>query len=311
MKVITSGSAYLDIDAYAGCIAYAELLNLQGEQAVAASTAIWNESITPTIRMWPTELQTTYQANADDTFVIIDLSELRYFDTFVDPQRVVEVIDHHPGFEDYWQERIGKGANIEFIGAACTLVYERWQQAGLLDQMSSTSARLLSAGILDNTLKFLAGVTSERDKKAYAELVKHADLDDDWPAQYFGECQQSMLKNIAKALQTDTKTAHYPSLDHAIDAGQLVVWDAAEIITNHMQTIQETMNLSGPEWFVNIVSISEGKSYLLAADLNVQKFLERALAVLFKDHVAVADRLWLRKEIMKQDISMAAKRTET
>jgi inorganic pyrophosphatase/manganese-dependent inorganic pyrophosphatase len=35
MKVITSGSTYLDIDGYGAMVAYAELLNLQGALAVA------------------------------------------------------------------------------------------------------------------------------------------------------------------------------------------------------------------------------------------------------------------------------------
>lgn len=30
MKIVTSGLKFLDIDAYAGCIAYAELLRLKG-----------------------------------------------------------------------------------------------------------------------------------------------------------------------------------------------------------------------------------------------------------------------------------------
>ena len=42
MKIVTSGSAYLDIDAYAGCIACAELLNVLGEPAKALSSATAN-----------------------------------------------------------------------------------------------------------------------------------------------------------------------------------------------------------------------------------------------------------------------------
>jgi inorganic pyrophosphatase/manganese-dependent inorganic pyrophosphatase len=45
MKIITSGASYLDIDAYACCIAYAELLNLQGIPARAVSSAKPNASV--------------------------------------------------------------------------------------------------------------------------------------------------------------------------------------------------------------------------------------------------------------------------
>ena len=49
MKIVTSGSRYIDIDAYASCIAYANLLNLKGIEAKAVSTAKINESITPNL----------------------------------------------------------------------------------------------------------------------------------------------------------------------------------------------------------------------------------------------------------------------
>ena len=39
MVVVTSGKKYIDIDAYASCIAYAKLLNLKGIKARAISTA--------------------------------------------------------------------------------------------------------------------------------------------------------------------------------------------------------------------------------------------------------------------------------
>ncbi len=56
MRIVTSGSRYLDIDAYAGIIAYAELLQRQGQSAQAASAAPWNESIPAKVRAWISEL---------------------------------------------------------------------------------------------------------------------------------------------------------------------------------------------------------------------------------------------------------------
>ena len=52
MKIITSGASYLDIDAYACCIAYAELLNLQGIPARAVSSAQPNASVSQTVLGW-------------------------------------------------------------------------------------------------------------------------------------------------------------------------------------------------------------------------------------------------------------------
>ena len=99
MRIVTSGSAFLDIDAYAGCVAYAELLNLTGVLAQAASSAPLNESVTQEIRSWTVPFTADYEPGLTDDFALIDISEAAFFDPIVDRVRVREVIDHHTGFE--------------------------------------------------------------------------------------------------------------------------------------------------------------------------------------------------------------------
>jgi inorganic pyrophosphatase/exopolyphosphatase len=302
MRVVTSGSRYLDIDAYAGIIAYAELLRAQGEKAEAVSKAPWNESISKTARSWPTGLKTEYTPGKNDTFALIDVSDPEYFDRFVDLARVDEVIDHHPSFEQYWQERIGEKAHIEFIGAACTLVYERWVAEGLADKMSGTSAKLLVSGILDNTLNFGARVTTERDKAAHAALVAHANISDGWTAQYFTECQEAILADAATSIRNDAKVLTPKTFPHQLGAGQLVVWDAEEVLSKHRAIIEQELKALKPEWFMNLVSVGEGSSYFVCQDPAVQAWLADLLGVKFDGDVAKAGRMWLRKEIIKQDL---------
>lgn len=302
MKIITAGSLYLDIDAYAGIIAYAELLQKQGVPAQAVSTAPPNESVPATVRSWPVDLQTSYTPTPDDTFTLIDISTPDYFDTFVDHARIETVIDHHPGYEQYWQEQIGDGANIEPIGSACTQVYEYWKTAGLIDQISTTSARLLICGILDNTLNFGATITLQRDKDAYDDLMNYADLPTDWPAQYFGECQKSIDENPVKATQKDTKTVQFPTREKAIRVGQFAVWDARELLEKSQADLLDHFEMQAEPWFMNIISIGERKSYFLASDPAMQTWLSDLLNLTFENSLAVADRLWLRKEIIQTAI---------
>jgi nanoRNase/pAp phosphatase (c-di-AMP/oligoRNAs hydrolase) len=146
MRIITAGPKYSDIDVYGGITAYAELLRNQGIEAQAVTTATLNDSIPPLVRVWKVNLAREYKPAPGDTFTLIDVSEPGYFEKFVDLERVDEIIDHHPGFEDFWHAKIGDRALIEQVGAACTQVVERWQQAGLIDQITETSARLLMCG---------------------------------------------------------------------------------------------------------------------------------------------------------------------
>ena len=301
MRIITSGYAYLDIDAYAGCIAYAELLNTQGIKAKAATTAPLNESISKTVLSWGAPLDMHYASAPDDTFTLIDISEAEHFDTFVDIERIDEIIDHHPGFESYWQQRIGDSARIEFIGAACTLVYESWESAGLLDAISETSARLLICGILDNTLNFGAKVTTERDKKAYEALLPKANLTDDWPQRYFEECQKALLKNAESAIKSDSKTLDFYTYPRPIRFGQAVVWQGQEALSTYRHTIKRALSSAQPDWFMNLISVGERKSYFVTDNQEVQQWLTVMLGVHFNGNLAIADQLWLRKEVIKVD----------
>jgi inorganic pyrophosphatase/manganese-dependent inorganic pyrophosphatase len=299
MIIVTSGSRYIDIDAYACCVAYAELLNLLGRPAVAASTAVWNESITSSIRALDAPFATSYEPQAGDQFVLTDLSDPEHFDTIVDLSQVIEVHDHHPGFEQYWGEKLGEGSNIEFIGAAATLIYELWQKAGKTGEMSAVSAELLAAAILDNTLNFGAGVTTNRDKLAYGFLAKHAKLDDSWVASYFTECQEAITADLAESLRNDTKFLAFAGLPEKLCLGQMVVWDARQIIADDSQAIAATLGGMQELWMANVVSISEGKSYFVARNDEVKEWAKGLLGIRFDGNVAPADRLWLRKEIMK------------
>lgn len=302
MNIITSGYRYLDIDAYAGIIAYAELLQKQGLDAHAVSTASLNESITPTLRSWPVNLLTTYQATLKDTFTLIDISEPDFFDSFVNLTDIDRILDHHPGYEQYWQDKIGGKSTIEPVGAACTLVFEEWVKQGLLYQISTTSARLLMCGILDNTLNFGAQITTSRDEFAYRQLARYADLPMDWAAQYFNECQETIDKNPVAAIEGDIKLVVYPARTDTLRVGQVTVWHAQNIIDNYQADLEDTFQQHPEKWFINLISVGEKRSYFMCTDKDVQRWLSSLLGVQFNGSIAIAERLWLRKEIFQQAI---------
>ena len=302
MRIITAGWRYSDIDVYGGIVAYAELLQKQGIEARAVTTAPLNDSVPPLVRGWEVSLVRTYTPNPADTFTLIDVSEPEYFEKFVDIDRVDEIIDHHPGYEEFWRARIGSHAQIEHVGAACTQVFERWQQAKLADQISKTSARLLMCGILDNTLNFGAKVTTDRDHQAYAALKTHANLPEDWPARYFRACQEVIMQDLVNSLQDDTKTIHFKTYPQELAVGQLALWDAGEIIQQSEAAFKQAISAKRPQWFMNAISIGEKKSYFVSDIPEVKIWLSELLNLTFDGNIAVADHMWLRKEILKADI---------
>lgn len=304
MKIITSGASYLDIDAYACCIAYAELLNLQGLPARAVSSAKPNSSVSPTVLSWGAAFQ-RYTPQANDGFVLVDVSDHHHFDPLVVLDQVVEVIDHHPGYEQYWAERLGCAADIRPIGAAATLVFQRWQTAGLLSRMSEQSAALLATAILDNTLNFTGQMTTEQDVRAYDLLAQRANLAANWPERYFLECQAAIEADLQAALAADLKRFKPDSNLPQVFA-QMTVWDADGLLHNHCNEICAWMAGQGDDWLLNVISIRDGKSCLLAEPEASQQTLNRLLPLQWQAAMAIVKPSMLRKELLMLGLNLNA-----
>jgi inorganic pyrophosphatase len=308
MIVVTAGEDYLDIDAYAGIVAYAELLRLDGFKAVAASDAILNASVPEFLASLEMGLVRKYKPKKADTFVMIDLSDPKHFSKFVREEAVVEILDHHLGFEDYWQAKLGKKSKIEYVGAACTLVYEAWRNAGLLDQMPIDIAKLLLAGILDNTLNLQAVITSPRDIAAYDKLQKLAGVDEGFTKKYFEACQAGAELTFDATLQNDFKVVNYETFAPGpIAIGQVAVWDGASIVNKFSEQMQHFLSHKSEHWIMNILSIADGQSMFVASDPATIDWIETTLGASFEKRVsglsvAKAGRFWLRKEIHKADL---------
>jgi nanoRNase/pAp phosphatase (c-di-AMP/oligoRNAs hydrolase) len=86
--------------------------------------------------------------------VIVDTSDHTFLSTHLDISRVIEIYDHHFGYEAYWQDLLGHDAHIEPIGAAATLIWEQWKKRAPIEQISTNTAKLLAYAIVSNTSNF-------------------------------------------------------------------------------------------------------------------------------------------------------------
>ncbi len=295
MVVITSGSKYIDIDAYASCIAYANLLNLKGKEAKAVSSAKTNESIPSSLLKLNIGLD-NYKPSKEDEFIIIDVSNKAYFDKIVNEDKIIEVIDHHVGYEEYWKNKLQDKAKIEFLGSVATLIVEIYEKEGLMHKITKELAILLISAILDNTLNLKAKVTSKRDIVVYEKLERIIQ-DRKYPEKYFLECESQINKDLKLAIENDTKTEYVSSILPPIFS-QLTIWDKETVLRNK-DILYTVLNHMGNKWMLNLICLKDGKSYLIAEDLKVQKNLEKLFNKKFKADMMELDNVWLRKEIMK------------
>lgn len=300
--IVTAGSNYLDIDAYACCVAMAQLLQRKGKRAIAFSAAPCNYSVcaslfekTHLLTKLPPELSAE---NSD--YVIVDVSDPEFIKDSVPIDRVKEIYDHHVGFEEYWENKIGNGTHIEFIGAAATLVYREWKRAGMQDQLPRETALLLIAAILDNTLNLTSSNTTAEDRAVFDELCKKEQITKEWCAAYFSAVQQRVEEDLKNALFGDIKSIR----DNEVlpsKMAQLCVWNAQSILEKLPQ-IRAWFAEKKDTWMVNIIDLSQRCSYFVCDDGIHQQKIEKVFEVRFESGVAKTPIAYLRKEIIKKTI---------
>lgn len=298
MIIITSGKRYIDIDAYASCIAYRELLKICGIEAKFISNSILNYSITKSLLNLPFFID-KYEINKNDKFIIIDLSNKEFFEEFVQENNIIEIIDHHPGFEDYWNNKLMEKSHIEQIGSVATIIVEKYEEYDLLNKMSKDIAKLLMAAILDNTLNFTANITKQRDKDAYNKLEKLTN-DIDFRTKYFSEIQSTIESDLINSIVNDIKieeTCKY--LPKTL--GQLTVYDTTTIFKK-LKEIKTIMNTHDKKWLINIICLKENKSYIICSGEDVKNNIEKLYNTNSKSNIITLHPSVLRKEIIKRGL---------
>jgi inorganic pyrophosphatase/exopolyphosphatase len=294
--VVTSGNKYIDIDAYAGCIAYAKLLNNIGYSSISITTSKYNGSISSVIKKLSYKLD-DYNPDENDEYIILDVSNPNMFDNVVNLDKVIEVIDHHTGFEGYWSEKKIK-TKIEFIGSICTIIFERYKEYDKLELLDRDLCKLLIAGILDNTLNLKAAITTKRDEIAYNELLKIGNIEDNWASEYFLSCQKEIENNLEETIVNDIKIENFGELLPNI-FGQLLTFDKYPIIRK-IDLIKNIFNKYEQEWMFNLISLKDGKSYIIAEPIELRRKLELFFNKKFEDNILILDKFMLRKEIIKK-----------
>lgn len=298
MIIVTSGARYIDIDAYASIIAYVNFLNLKGKNAIAYSSSPLNESITNSLRNNKYTISRQADFNKDDEFIILDVSDPNFFDKSVNLDKIIQIIDHHFGFEDYWNSKSNVNTIIEKIGSVATIIFELFEKENLLDKLDKDLCLLLMAAILDNTLNFKAKVTTSRDIKAYKKLEKLANLDFNYDEYYFKECENEINKNLKEAILNDTKLDNSGGKLPPVFS-QLTVWDASSILDD-INLIYESLNSFKKPWLMNLISLKDGKSYLISNDDTVKFNIETTFNCKFINDITILSNVWLRKEIIKK-----------
>lgn len=295
--IVTSGKKYLDIDAYASMLAYRELLRalFPDAEVYAASSAKPNESV-PKFFLDSQRKLDQIAPKGDEYFTVLDVSNPEFFDPIIDKARIIEIIDHHTGYVEDWQTKPEVRVQIELIGSVCTMIYEKFVEAGRVDLLDTELCELLVAGIIDNTLNLRASITSERDIQAYNALMEIGELESDFAKKYFEACDETVLQNFEQTLIDALKIERVSPLLPEV-FGQISLSSRQRVDESKLRKVMAGYD----KWVVNVISLEDGKSYLYYYGNNVRDGLTTFLNSEREENgLLVLKKFMLRKEIMKK-----------
>lgn len=285
-----------DLDGYSCAVAYAEFLQTQGKEARAAifgepqlevQWLLQTFSISPIGPMRPIGLMSV---------VLLDASDVDGLPKVFVPEQVVEIIDHRK------LTQLGAFPNavaqIELVGAAATLVAERFKQVGV--EPSSESALLLLGGIISNTQNFTHPQTSDRDRTMATWLKAISQAPDDLARRMFLAKSDLAGDRLAQALDGDSKTLTIQS--KRVSTMQLEIYGPKKLIADRLEEMQRILSDFTKEntadfGYLNIKNLESGESFILCANEVTRNLLASIPEVEWTGNLGHSRQRTLRKQI--------------
>ncbi len=297
-SVLIAGFINPDLDAYACTAGYAHLLQQQGRHAIGACFGTPLEEVSYTLDAVGLPLLPSLDPADFDSYIICDTSETFHLDPGIDTDKVEEVVDHHLYNDPSWFPNAK--LDIQPVGAAATLVVERFAAAGI--DPSPAMAGLLYAGIISNTLNFKAKVTTGRDVLAAAWVKTLAELPSDFAYQLFKAKSNVEGDKLQDLLRLELNTKDIEGKNFAIGSVEMVgVPQLLEQRKQEMETLMSELHddQNSHITFVSFCDVDLGKTYFMSHHVETQLVLSDALGISFNQNVAEFPRLILRKEYVE------------
>ncbi len=287
-----------DLDGVAGAIAYGEFLQKTGKNSVVGIIGEPHDEAKYILDRFGFEYPPMVE-NADnfDEVILVDASDLNGLEGKISAEKVIEIIDHRKVHE---ADKFPKAkAQIELVGAAATLVAEKFMQSNV--DISKESATLVYGAIISNTLNFKGSVTTDRDKIAAEWLNKVAKLPEDfWKDLFIAKSDLSGGK-LAERIEGDF--AWFVMGDKKVGIAQIEMIGAKKLVNERSGEIVQVLGKIKKEMsldfiFQNTIELEDIKNFFVAQDSETQKLLEKVLKVQFAGVVAERPNLIMRKQIV-------------
>ena len=296
-KVVTT---YInpDMDGISLMYAYTEFLRKKGENANYYFEGTMKKEAEIILDMFNIQLENIDKIEDNDEIVLVDTNYLSEVSKSVKKENIVEIIDHH-NRESWLEENKNLKIQIETIGAAATLVAERFKNEKI--EISRESAILLYYGIISNTMNLKIKLTSEKDiemanwlKKKVPEITQEITTEIFVKKSVIGE-------NLREEMEVEFKD-QFMTISWSM--GQLEVANVDEFLNKYEKKIRDILKTVSIEKNVDYISVNcmdiiNGYSVIVAQNEKTAKIISDSIGIEFKDLKAKTNELISRKEIVK------------
>lgn len=297
MRVVT---AYLnpDLDGTACAIAYAELLRVDDPLVTAVLHGLPDKEARAALAHWHIDPPMDRgEIAAAEAVILVDTSNLSDLPEGFDASRVVEIVDHREltEFHAFPNAR----AQVELVGAAATLIAEKFHAAGKIPAIST--AGLLVGAISSNTLHLRTSNTTERDRAMFAWTQQLSGVDDGYFAMLRRARSAYAPGELAEYLWNDrsvrtTQSSHVIILQIEAEQAEKLLHDRRSEVEGVLTRVHDEER---PDHvFVNVVDLETARNVLFSIYPETTALLSNRLGLRFSpDGIARPDRLLLRKQI--------------
>lgn len=305
--VVTSGAAYVDIDALACSLALSYFYNVTGWNSIVCHTGKLNGTIPDSYKLI-TEKMFLRRLNNHSNYhyAIVDVSNPDFFENFVQIDDIISVYDHHYGFEDYWKSNSNTYSKINYVGSCATLIWEKYTENNLSHSIPLVIAELLYLAIISNTLNMKAFITTDRDRDAKNMIEKEFNIDETITLDYYKKTESKIILDFEYFLINDMKTHRWN--DKICYIGQLELLDSKNLVNKYflddtvIKILKHNYHIDDEYWFVIISDIERSVNLLFTQSNPTKKLIESIFHFEFIGDFAISDRLWMRKEFIRDMI---------
>lgn len=296
-KILVTSYLNPDLDGVASVLAYAYLLNKKG---FSAEVILFGKP-QPEVEYFRETLgyklpvQESSGNSGWDSFVIVDTSSSKRLPKFIDPNLVLEIIDHHPA-ENGKEFPKAKIQNEE-VGAAATLVYERILKENF--KLDENLAILLYAAIFHNSSNLLSG--TQRDLESIAGLEKEYGLKRQSLDEMFGYADKYTLDHLEEVVLGDLKEVG-TNVGQCV-AGQVEIYGTTieqDQIKSRLSSLAEKLGRErGVKVLMIMTDLKVNRTAIYSSNLQLQEKISEAFKIEFNKNWAQVEPMLLRKKILK------------